>query len=547
MHYASIIEAIADRLPETEALVHHGGVRRSWAAYDERAARLASAFAAAGLRTGATVSLFLYNCAEYLEVQLAALKQRMTPVNINYRYVDAEVAYLLENSDSEGLVFHGSLGDTVARVAPRMPRLRLLLQVDDGVPLLPQAVAYEDALASHAPAARLERRPDDLFMMYTGGTTGMPKGVMYDIGDISAAFANLYPQVLLGRPPVSSDAEAADFAAGMHKTGQAWTFLPASPLMHTAGLFQSMALQLLGAKIVTLPQRTFDARGLWQAVQDERVTGMVIVGDAFARPMIDALRAAQAEGTPYDVSSLRLILSSGVMWSAEVKQALLEFGDFMLIDGIGATEGAMGYQITRRGTQAATGTFMKAADTRLFTEDGREITPGSDEAGLIAAGGALVPRGYYKDPEKSAKTFRVVAGKRYAFTGDWGKLAADGSLILLGRGSTCINTAGEKVFPEEVEEILKAHPQVEDCLVVGIPDERFGQRVAAVVATSAGGEDVAGELTAFCKDQMAGYKRPRLFVRVDAIARLASGKPDYGWARERLLEAAAAEAGTGAR
>jgi acyl-CoA synthetase (AMP-forming)/AMP-acid ligase II len=545
MHYASIIEAIADRLPESEALVHHGSIRHSWAAYDQRAARLASALAAAGLRPGATLALFLYNCPEYLEAQLAALKQRMTPINVNYRYVDAELQYLLENSDSEALVFHGSLGETIARVAPRMPRLRLLLQVNDGAPLVHGAVAYEHALAAHAPAPRIERRPDDLFMMYTGGTTGMPKGVMYGLGDISAAFANLYPQVLLGRPPVSEDAEAAEFAAGLHAAGQAMTFLPASPLMHTAGLFQSMALQLLGAKIVTLPQRTFDAGALWQAVQDEHVTGMVIVGDAFARPMIEALRAARAKGTPYDVSSLRLVLSSGVMWSGEVKKALLEFGDFTLIDGIGATEGAMGYQISRRGMDAATGTFMRTADTTLFTEDGREIAPGSDEAGLIAAGGMLVPRGYYKDPEKSAKTFRIVAGKRYAFTGDWGKLAADGSLILLGRGSNCINTAGEKVFPEEIEEILKAHPQVEDCLVVGIPDERFGQRVAAVVATHVRADEVAHELTAFCKDRMAGYKRPRLFLRVDAIARLANGKPDYAWARERLLEAAAAEAGAG--
>jgi fatty-acyl-CoA synthase len=205
----------------------------------------------------------------------------------------------------------------------------------------------------------------------------------------------------------------------------------------------------------------------------------------------------------------------------------------------------MGYQITRRGMDAATGTFTKSADTRLFTEDGREIAPGSDEAGLIAAGGILVPRGYYKDPEKSAKTFRVVAGKRYAFTGDWGKLAADGSLILLGRGSSCINTAGEKVFPEEVEEILKTHPQVEDSLVVGIPDERFGQRVAAVVATRARADELGRELTAFCKDRMAGYKRPRLFVRVDAIVRGANGKPDYAWARARALEAAAAEADAG--
>src|SRR5271157_1565079 len=518
MHFATILEGISDRLGDREALVH-GALRRSWRDYEQRAARLAGAFAEAGLGPGAKVGLYLYNGPEYLEVGLAALKQRMVPVNVNYRYVDAELEYLLENSDCEALVFDGALAETVARVAPRMPRLRLCLQVGEAAFSARGASGYEEALAAASPAPRIERQPDDLFMMYTGGTTGMPKGVMYDIGDFTAGVGNMLPLVLYARPPVATDEAAVAYACKLDEEGKTPVFLPCSPLMHTAGLFQAMAAQLLGGRVVTLPERGFDPHAIWRTVSEEDVTAMVLVGDAFARPLLDALEKTRGSERSYDLSALRHIISSGVSWSSEVKQGLLEFGDFVLIDGIGATEGAMGVQITQRGVASETARFLRLADTKVFSEDGREIEAGSAEVGLIAAGGMLIPKGYYKDPEKSARTFREIDGKRYAFIGDWGRIEADGTLVFLGRGSGCINTAGEKVFPEEVETFLKTHPEVEDCLVVGVPDERFGERVAAVVAARRPGRDLEPELLAYGTDRLAGYKRPRLIAQVARIPR----------------------------
>ncbi|MGI9590700.1 MAG: AMP-binding protein [Myxococcota bacterium] len=535
MHFATILEGISDRLGERDALVH-GSLRRSWREYEQRAARLAGAFTEAGLAPGAKVGQYLYNGPEYLETGLAALKQRMTPVNVNYRYVDAELEYLLENSDCEALVFDAALAETVARVAPRLPGLRLCLQVGEGSPA-PGAADYEEVLAASAPSPRCKRKPDDLFMMYTGGTTGMPKGVMYDLADFTAGVGNMMPLVLFGRQPVATDAEAIAYAQELDTEGKAPVFLPCSPLMHTAGLFQAMGAQLLGGRIVTLPERAFDPHAIWRAVSEEGVTAMVLVGDAFARPLLDALQETNASGQRYELSALRHIISSGVAWSSEVKQGLLECGDFVLVDGIGATEGAMGVQISQRGAAASeTARFLRLADTKVFSEDGREIEAGSDEVGLIAAGGILVPKGYYKDAEKSARTFRKIGGKRYAFIGDWGRIDADGTLVFLGRGSGCINTAGEKVFPEEVESFLKTHPEVEDCLVVGVADERFGERVAAVVAARSPDRDLEAELLGWGKDELAGYKRPRLIAQVERIPRAPNGKPDYKWARKVATE-----------
>jgi fatty-acyl-CoA synthase len=258
---------------------------------------------------------------------------------------------------------------------------------------------------------------------------------------------------------------------------------------------------------------------------------MIIVGDAFARPMLAALEEARARGEILDLSCLKIVISSGVIWSQGVKDKMLEWLDATLIDGVGATEGAMALQLSRRGATGAAAKFVPLADTRLFAEDGREILQGSDEPGLIAAGGALLPAGYYKDPEKTAKTFRVVNGQRYAFIGDWGQWNADGTLQLLGRGSACINTGGEKVYPEEVEHVIVAHPGVADCLVIGVADERFGQKVIALVVARNGAAGLGAELTEFVQGKMAGYKRPRVFVEVPSIPRLPNGKADYKAAR----------------
>jgi fatty-acyl-CoA synthase len=534
MHYADIIEGYADRAPEGIALVH-GETRRTWADFEDRAARLAAALSDAGLAPGSKVGLLLYNGPEYYEAFLAALKARMVPININYRYVDDELVYLLEDSDAEALVFHASLGETVGRVAARVPALKLIAEVDDGPSAGAPAERYEDILARSEPAPRIARRPDDEVMIYTGGTTGMPKGVVYDVGDWTDGLLGLV-SVVLGIPALPDNVSAL-ISAGADRiaAGTAPVVMPCSPLMHTAGLGNSVAVQLAGGRAVTLPGRSLDPDEIWSTVERESVNVMIIVGDAFARPMLGALEDKSADGG-WDLSSLGVILSSGVMWSAPIKQGLLEHVDAALIDGIGATEGAMGVQISRRGAaMAQTGQFVRLGETKLFSEDGREIGPGSDEPGLIAAGGKLTPKGYYKDPEKSARVFREIGGQRYAFIGDWGRLEADGTLVLLGRGSGCINTAGEKVYPEEVEEAIKTHPDVADALVVGIPDERFGQRVTAVVAAGTPGVEVVDAVNEHLKERLAGYKRPRLVVQVDSIKRAANGKPDYAWARATVL------------
>ncbi|MET0994280.1 MAG: AMP-binding protein [Mycobacterium sp.] len=533
MHYAEIIEGYADRAPDAVALVH-GDTRHTWAEFEERSARLAAAFTAAGLRPGSKVGLLLYNGPEYYEGFLAALKARMVPINVNYRYLDDELVYLLDDSDAEALVFHASLGETVGRVADRMPHLRLLVEVEDAPPAVARAQRYEELLSRTAPAPRIARRRDDELLMYTGGTTGMPKGVVFDIGDWTAGVLGLVPFVL-GVPPLPTALEEliADGTARI-ASGTAPVVMPCSPLMHTAGLGNSIAMQMVGGRAVTLPGRSLDPEGIWGTVERESVTVLIIVGDAFARPLLDAL---EQEPSRWDLSSLRVILSSGVMWSTPVKLGLLRHVDATLIDGIGATEGAIGVQVTRRDMPVGqTGQFIPLAETKLFSEDGREIAPGSEEPGLIAAGGTLIPKRYHKDPEKSARTFREIGGQRYAFGGDWGKLKADGTLVLLGRGSGCINSAGEKIYTEEVEEAIKTHSAIADALVVGIPDERFGQRVTAVIATRTADQDVVADLTKYLKGYLAGYKVPRVIVRVETVQRAPNGKPDYTWARKVVLD-----------
>ena len=539
-HYADAIEALADRLGD-EIVLTHEGVRRSWREFDERAARLGQAFLDAGLQPGSKIGLLLYNSNEYYETFLAALKVRMVPFNINYRYVGTELAYLLDNADCEALVYHRSLSGVAGEVLPAVASVKLALEVDDGGSPWDGAEPYEAAIAQTAPAARQPRQPDDYHLMYTGGTTGLPKGVICHVAPWSTGLTAMFATNVLGLPaaPMSVEQLLAT-VQGLRAKGIVPVILPASPLMHTAGLANSLPFQMLGGRCVTLPNRTFDPMEIWRAVARERVMCMVIVGDAFARPMLAALEEARERGETLDLSCLKIVISSGVLWSQAVKEKMLEWLDATLIDGVGATEGPMALQVSRRGaagTGAAT-KFIPLAETRLFAEDGREIPKSSDEPGLIAAGGAALPAGYYKDPEKTAKTFRMVGGQRLAFIGDWGKWNADGTLQLLGRGSACINTGGEKVYPEEVESVLASHPDVADCLVIGVADERFGQRVVALVAPRQAGRSLAAELTEFAHGKMAGYKRPRAYVEVGAIPRLPNGKPDYK-AAKALVESQA--------
>ncbi len=532
MHFATVWEAIADAIPDLPATTH-GSTTRTWAEYEDRAARVAGALTAAGLGPDSKVSLFMYNSNEYMETQFGVFKMRGVPINVNYRYLDDELWYLLDNSDSEAIIFHSSLGDRVARVAERLPKLKLLIEVDDGdAGQVPNALAYDDVIATTEPMERIERSEDDLYMLYTGGTTGMPKGVMYDMGGMTRGFVMLGLPMLGLAAPNDAD-EIGEMIAGASENGSTLVSIPAAPLMHGTGCWLGWFIpHLAGGHVVTLENRSLDAHELLSTVERHKVTSLTIVGDSFAKPIIRALDEGKPGGGSYDTSSIGMFISSGVMWTSEVKQQILDrIEQAVLVDAIGSSEGSMGTQITMKGVPTETATFSKMPETKVFTDDDREVEPGSDEVGMVAAGGN-VPIGYYKDEAKSAKTFRVIDGVRYSFPGDFAKVAADGSLILLGRGSQVINTGGEKVFPEEVEEAVKRVDGVRDCLVVGIENEKFGQAVTAVVSLEDGASIDSAGIIASVKNDLAGYKAPKSVIFVDQVPRAPNGKADYRAAKD---------------
>ena len=532
--FADLWETIGDTIPDRVAIVN-GDVRRTWREYEDRAARIASALAGAGIGHDSKVGLFGYNSNEYLEAQYGIFKVRGVPVNVNYRYTEHELDYLLDNADAEAVFFDAGLGSRMAGVASRLPRLRMLIEIDDGSgEHLDGASRLEVLIAANAPHPRVTHSEDDIYMLYTGGTTGMPKGVMYRQGDFTRGLAGGFAARGLELP--STREEMAGLVTAIAAQGLAPVSLAACPLMHGTGLWLGVFVaHVLGGSAVTFRNQHFDSDALWALVERERVTSIAIVGDAFAKPMLMALRRAAQAGRPYDLGSLTQIISSGVMFSREVKLGLLEFADLTIADAMGSTEGSMGSSVVSRAVPPGeTARFEINPTTKVFNERDEEVAPGSDEIGMIANGG-FTPVGYYKDPEKSARTFRTIDGHRYSFPGDFAKVAADGSLILLGRGSVCINTGGEKVFPEEVEEALKAHGDVYDCLVVGVRDERFGERVTAVLSARPGRRIDESALIAFARERLAGYKTPRRVIAVDEVRRAANGKADYPWAKSVAL------------
>ncbi|CAB5028213.1 unannotated protein [freshwater metagenome] len=533
--FATIWESIADSIGDSPA-VTQGTVTRTWSEYEQRASRLASALVDAGLQPQSKVGLYLYNSNEYLEAQFATFKFRGVPVNVNYRYLDEELLYLLENSDAEALFFHSSLGDRVARVVDRLPKLKLLVEVsDDGEHHVVTAVPYNTLLADYDPMPRITRDEDDIYMLYTGGTTGMPKGVMYQMGSLAEGFVN-GGLAFIGMTPPSDISQLGNTVRDAHANGIRPITIPGCPIMHGTGMWiGAMMPQSGGAHVITLQKRSFDAHEMFQVVQEKKATLAVVVGDSFVKPMIRALDEAIAKGTPYDASSLKMIASSGVMWTSEVKEALLDrIEHVVLLDAMGSSEGSMGTSISMKGVPPKTAKFAVAPTTKVFTDDDREVQPGSGEIGKVAAGGA-VPIGYYKDPEKSSKTFRTINGVRYSFPGDMATVEADGSLTLLGRGSQVINSGGEKIFPEEVEEAVKRVEGVLDCLVVGIDDEKFGQAVTAVASLSPGAKVEEAAIIANVKTQLAGYKAPKRVVFVAQIPRAPNGKADYKTARDMAI------------
>ena len=531
-HFNNVWTALAEAFPDRPALICEGKTV-TWSEFNDRAARLAGLFAANGVTNGASVGMYMLNCNEYTEAHFGCFKQSVCPVNVNYRYRAEELIYLLDNSDSEVVIFHASYAPRIKEIRESLPKIKLYIQVDDGCgePLLDGALDYETALTSSEPLSFAPSAYEDRYMLYTGGTTGMPKGVMYDNGAL-AHWLCIGGYTSRGLAPPTSIDEVLAGARAITEMGAVHCSLPACPQMHGTGMWIGTMVALnCGGTVVTQRTQHLDADALLQCVVDNKVTDLTIVGDAFARPILAALDAAEAAGKPYDLSRVGQIASSGVMWSSEIKEGLLKHQNMVLNDIMGSTEGSMGASISTRDGAAKTAKFMIADYVKVFNEDDKPVQPGSGEMGMVATAG-IVPRGYYKDEEKSARTFRVVDGVRYSFPGDFATVEADGTITLLGRGSQCINTGGEKVFTEEVEESIKRHDGVEDCLVVGLPDERLGNRVIAVYSQKPGTAPIGEDgLREHVKTQLAGYKAPKQCILVDVVQRAPNGKADYKWAK----------------
>jgi acyl-CoA synthetase (AMP-forming)/AMP-acid ligase II len=521
-NYGDIYEAIADALPDdAPALIHRNNVV-TWKEFDRRANNLAAALLDSGLAFGDKVGFYLRNHSAYMEMLSACFKARMTHVNVNYRYVEDELRYILDNSDSRAVLFDAEFKPQVRSLMRRLPEVKLWIQLGEEADLLEGTRSYEQ-LAGDGSGERLdiERSGEDMLFLYTGGTTGMPKGVMWEHENHWSAGARGASPATNMIPPET----VAQHAENVRQAGAGRKALPACPQMHGTGLFTSIGALAQGGCIVTTDSPRFDPEETWQLVQDHGVSSMAIVGDAFAKPLLAVL---EQEPGRFDISSLLVMISSGVMWSPDVKQGLLRHNPNMaLIDSFGASE-AIGFGTSTTTAQGGEGIarFQLNERTKVFTEDFRVVQPGSGEVGFVAKAGGI-PSGYYKDPEKTASTFPVIDGVRYSIPGDWCRVEADGTLTLLGRGSVCINTAGEKVYPEEVEEVLKTHPSVYDALVVGVPDEKWGQAVTGVVQLKEGVELDEAELRQHVHGALAGYKCPKRVVAIDDLGRASNGKADY--------------------
>jgi fatty-acyl-CoA synthase len=535
---ASLLEAVTDAVADVDpgrtALVH-GDLHRTWQEFDSRAARLAGYLAAAGVGPGERVGIALYNGPEYLETLYATLKLRAVPVNVNYRYGEAELAQVLSYAGVRALVADASTTGVAAAVADRLPTLHTLLVAGQVEALLPEgAGAYEQAIAGGSPSPRQPRSPDDRVLLLTGGTTGAPKGVEWANAEVCDVVSSAFRRA--GVPVPQDRAELVAAARDAVRSGTAPVMLPASPLMHGTGFFSTLGNLLRGGRIVTLPSRTLDPAALWEAVQQHRVEELAIVGDAFAVPLLAELDRAAAAGQPYDLGSLRRVFSSGVRWTTDVKRRLLQAGSMTLQDSIAATEGGpFGISLVGPDPDSVTSRFTLPPNARVIGPDGRDVVPGSGEVGVLASAGAL-PVGYLDAPELTAAVFRDIDGIRYAVPGDAATIEADGTLTLLGRDAGVINTGGEKVFAEEVEQVLVEHPGVAEAVVVGMPDERWGSRITALVVAEPGAELTPDELADHVGRRLAGYKRPRSVFLVDQVERTIAGKVDRRRAQERARE-----------
>ena len=530
MHFASVFEKISKIIPEKPALVCEDKVL-NWQEFEDQAAKLANYLENKGLSFDSKVGLYLHNSNEYLVAQFATFKNESVPINVNYRYQEDELIYLLDNSDAEAIFYQACYAERIKAIKDKLPKIKAFIQVMDGSEdLLEGSDEYSKIIQKENKQEERERSEENFYMLYTGGTTGMPKGVMYKQGSFLSSM--MKTAFAMGFPVPENIEDIEKIIKDKASSNELPVSLVGCPLMHGTGMWLGAFLpHLSGGSVVTMPTLGFDPDRLWREVESKKASSVVIVGDAFARPMLDSLNKASEDGNSYSIDSLQTIISSGVMWSSEVKDGLLKHKDMVLIDTMGSTEGGMGSSISSRDNPAETAKFTINPGVVIIDDEGKEVTPGSGNRGKIGTSG-LVPEGYYKDPEKSAETFKEYNGVRYSFPGDYALLEEDGSITLLGRGSNCINTAGEKVYPEEIEEALKLNESVYDCLVVGLTDEKFGQKVVAVVSSEEGNNPSEAELIAFLKTNLAGYKVPKSILITDVVKRAPNGKANYKWARD---------------
>jgi 3-oxocholest-4-en-26-oate---CoA ligase len=516
---ADLYEIVADAVPERLALVA-GDRRLTYAQLDERSNRFAHHLLDDGVGPGDKVAIYSWDRAEWVEAMLGTYKARAVPVNVNYRYVADEARYILDNSDAVVVVHERAFAPLLAAIRADLPRVHHYVVLEDESDAATDATPYEDALATASPGRDFEpRSPDDLYLLYTGGTTGVPKGVMWRSEDIF--FAALGGGGF-GQPPITKPEELAERIPA--EDARAMPMVNA-PLMHGGGQWMAFITLFGGGTVVLNCDRHFDPDRIWRTVERERCNSVMVVGDAMARPLAEALAAP---GASYDTSSVIMVGSGGAILTPSVKEQLrAQLPNAMIVDSFGASEtGASGSvfdtEAAGAGPRFTMGDFMTVLDDEL-----RPVAPGSGVVGLLARRGHI-PLGYYKDAEKTAATFVVAAdGTRWVVPGDYAVVESDGTITLLGRGSVCINSGGEKVYPEEVEAALKSHPDVFDAVVVGVPDDRYVERVAAIVQPRSGADPLLEELRNHCREKLAGYKLPRQLVVTDAIPRTPAGKPDY--------------------
>ncbi len=511
--------------PEHPALMHEDRVI-SWGEMTCRSNNLAQALIDRGAQAQDKVAFYLVNSPEYIELCVASFKARLVHVNVNFRYLEDELHYIIDNSDAKFVFYSSQFADRLAVIKDRCDKATHFIEVNekgDGSVLNNDFAENFESLAAQGDGQPLdiERAPSDMVFMYTGGTTGMPKGVMWEQHNLWQALGGGKNHPCAKGKVLKDLEELKKCLKGFIGPSQ----MTACPLMHGTGFFSAMTSLTGGGTIVTMPVQGLDPEMIWQTTQDKQVKSIVIVGDAFAKPMLDALNK---EPQRWNLDSLRTIVSSGVMWSLECKQGLLKhLPQLMCVDTFGSSEAiGFGTSVASADGEVKTARFEIGENCKVFTEDHREVTPGSEELGFIARTGPI-PSGYYKDPAKSDKTFPEINGRRYSIPGDWCKVDENGVIHLLGRGSACINTAGEKVYPEEVEEALKKHESVQDALVVGLEDPKWGTAVTAVVELCEGHSLDEEALRKHVKELLAAYKAPKQYCQVEAMFRAPNGKADY--------------------